>query len=98
VTVNFSGVGLLVTTHNLQTGGFTCLTWVTLPGAYAPASIALRVITARKPPTYDKAVDLEVGTLNIQNYNFPCRSEWGPKRMWEDTIKMDVRMGWYAVD
>jgi hypothetical protein len=28
----------------------TCLTWVTLPGAYAPASIALEVISARKPP------------------------------------------------
>jgi len=39
-----------------------CLAWVTLPGAYAPASIALGVIRARKPPTcsmcFDKAVVL----------------------------------------
>jgi len=28
----------------------TCLAWVTLPGAYAPASIALGVIRDRKPP------------------------------------------------
>jgi hypothetical protein len=87
VTVIFSEVGSLVTTHNLQTGGpgttlrlapypLTCLTWVTLPGAYASASIALWVIAARKPLTYDKAVDLEVERLNIQNYNFPRRFVW----------------------
>jgi len=29
---------------------FTCLAWVTLPGAYAPTSIALGVIGAFKPP------------------------------------------------
>jgi len=38
------------------------LAWVTLPGAYAPASIALGVIRARKPPTrkmcFDKVVIL----------------------------------------
>jgi len=28
----------------------TCLTWVTLPGAYDPTSIALGVIRAHKPP------------------------------------------------
>jgi hypothetical protein len=30
-----------------------------LPGAFAPASIALRVIEARVPPLHDKAVVLE---------------------------------------
>jgi hypothetical protein len=35
-----------------QSGSYplTCLAWVTLPGAYAPASIAPGVIRARKPP------------------------------------------------
>jgi len=28
----------------------TCLAWVTLPGAYAPASIALGFIRTHKPP------------------------------------------------
>jgi hypothetical protein len=37
----------------------TCLAWVTIPGAYAPASIAFRVIGARKPPLHDKAIVLE---------------------------------------
>jgi hypothetical protein len=32
---------------------------VALPGAYAPANIALRVIGARKHPFHDKAVVLE---------------------------------------
>jgi hypothetical protein len=30
-----------------------------LPGAYAPASIALRVIVVRRPTLHDKAVVLE---------------------------------------
>jgi hypothetical protein len=33
--------------------------WVILPGAHAPASVALRVIVERKPPLYDMAVVLE---------------------------------------
>jgi hypothetical protein len=37
----------------------TSLAWMALPGAYAPASIALQVIVARKP-LLDKAVVLEV--------------------------------------
>jgi hypothetical protein len=32
---------------------------VALPGAYAPASIALRVIVAYKPLLHDKAIVLE---------------------------------------
>jgi hypothetical protein len=32
---------------------------VALPGNYSPASIALRVIEARKPPLHDKTVVLE---------------------------------------
>jgi hypothetical protein len=36
-----------------------------LPGAYAPASIALRVTGARKPPLHDKAVVLKE---EISNY------------------------------
>jgi hypothetical protein len=32
---------------------------VALPGAYAPASIALRIIGAHEPPLHDKAVVLE---------------------------------------
>jgi hypothetical protein len=32
---------------------------VALPGAYAPASIALRVIGARRPPLHDKEVVLK---------------------------------------
>jgi hypothetical protein len=38
---------------------FTCLAWMTLSGAYAPASIALRVTGAHKPPHHDKEVNLE---------------------------------------
>jgi hypothetical protein len=34
----------------------TCLAWVALLGAYAPASIDLRVIWARKYPRKDMAV------------------------------------------
>jgi hypothetical protein len=34
----------------------TCMTWVVLPGANAPASIAVRVIGAHKPPLHDEAV------------------------------------------
>jgi hypothetical protein len=46
------------------------LPWVALPGAFAPASIALRVTGAREPPLHDKAVDLEedphsLGFINI---------------------------------
>jgi hypothetical protein len=36
-----------------------CLTWVALPGAYAPASIALQASGARKLPLHDKAAVLE---------------------------------------
>lgn len=35
---------------------FTCLAWVALSGAYAPTSIAFRVIGARKSHLHDKAV------------------------------------------
>jgi hypothetical protein len=37
----------------------TCLARKALPGVYAPASIALRVIEKRKPPLRDKEVVLE---------------------------------------
>jgi hypothetical protein len=37
----------------------TCLAWVALPGAYAPASTAIRVIGANRSPLQDKAVVLE---------------------------------------
>jgi hypothetical protein len=33
-----------------------CPTWVALPGAYVPASIALRVIGVRKSPLHEKAI------------------------------------------
>ena len=41
----------------LASSGFsplTCLAWETLPGAEAPASIALRIDKARKPLHHDK--------------------------------------------
>jgi hypothetical protein len=38
---------------------FKYLSWVVLPGAYAPASIVHRVIGALKPPQHHKAVVLE---------------------------------------
>jgi hypothetical protein len=54
------------TRDNTSSGPYplTCLAWVGLPGAYAPASIALRVIGAHKPPVHDKAVVLEEGMAN----------------------------------
>jgi hypothetical protein len=36
-----------------------------LPGAYAPASIALRVTRARKPPLHNKAAVLEEVTIAL---------------------------------
>jgi hypothetical protein len=55
VTRNFIRGGIVSVTPNPQPGGLlyyplTCLAWVTLPGVPAPASIALGVIRARKPP------------------------------------------------
>jgi hypothetical protein len=41
---------------------------VALPGAYAPASIALPVIGAHKPPLHDKAVVLEDIYIYIYKY------------------------------
>jgi hypothetical protein len=41
------------------------MTWVVLPGAYAPASIAFRVIGAHKPPLHDKSVVLEEDVLGV---------------------------------
>jgi hypothetical protein len=43
--------------------------WVALPGAYAPASIALRVIGAHIPPLHDKAVVVE-GEFEILSWHF----------------------------
>jgi hypothetical protein len=64
VTVNFPGVMLLsqIPTPNLEDPlslPFDLSARVALPGAYAPASIALRAIEARKPPLLFKAVVLE---------------------------------------
>jgi hypothetical protein len=36
-----------------------CLAWMVLPGAYAPASIALWVIRPHKPPLHDNVIVLE---------------------------------------
>jgi hypothetical protein len=52
---------------------------VALPGAYAPASIA---VGARKPPLHDKAVVLEEGLANNPSYgrgldDLQSRSERG---------------------
>jgi hypothetical protein len=67
ITVNFSGGGVVGETHAqpltcrsrdyTSSGAYplTCLAWVALPGAYAPASIAFRVTRARKPRLYGKA-------------------------------------------
>jgi hypothetical protein len=48
----------------------TCLAYVTLPVAYAPASIAVQVIEARKPRLHDKAVVLEEGQIYYFIYLF----------------------------
>jgi hypothetical protein len=68
VTVLFSGCGhkphaqlSTWTMRDYTSSGpnlLTCLSWVALPGAYTPASIARRVIGARKSPLHDKAVVL----------------------------------------
>jgi hypothetical protein len=41
---------------------------VSLPGAYSPASIALRVTGAGKPPLHDKAVVLEEEIIIYRPY------------------------------
>ena len=46
----------------------TNLAWVTLPGAVAPASIALRVQVTHKPPRYDKV------TVQVETTSQQCRS------------------------
>jgi hypothetical protein len=77
VTVYFSGMGLLAqpptwrTRDNSSSGPYplTCLAWVTLPGAYAPASIAAPVIGAHKPPLHDKVVILEETITYIGGHN-----------------------------
>jgi hypothetical protein len=47
------------------------MAWVALPGAYVPASIALLVVGARKPPLHYTAVLLEEDIKNTQlNYNY----------------------------
>jgi hypothetical protein len=69
VTVNFSSVGSLATRPPPNLENYTsshpyhlaCLAYAALPGAYAAASIALRVIEACKPPLYNKAVVIEKG-------------------------------------
>jgi hypothetical protein len=58
-TVNFSG-----RTRDYTSSGpypLTFLALVTLPGAYAPASVALQVIAACKPLLHNKAVELKEG-------------------------------------
>jgi len=56
INYNFSVSGVPTQSHNPQPGGpvdyflsdpypLICLAWVTLPGAYTPASLALRVVT-----------------------------------------------------
>jgi hypothetical protein len=75
-----------------------CLSWVALPGAYAPASIALRVIGARKPPLHDKAVVLEE-QLTDYLVNFPIQkiawisflldSSWDIQVVDDDFVKSD---------
>jgi hypothetical protein len=51
--------------------------------SYATASIALRIIRLRKPHHY---VKVEIPSV-------------GPRRRWEDNIKMDLReTGWEGVD
>jgi hypothetical protein len=43
-------------TPNLEAPGTTLrLAWLTLPGAYAPTSIPVRVTGAREPPLHGKA-------------------------------------------
>jgi hypothetical protein len=68
-TVNFSRVGSLVArpTLNLEDQElhfiwllpFDLSGMVSLPGAYAPASIALQVIEVRSPPLHNEAVVLK---------------------------------------
>lgn len=65
ITVSFSAVGSLVPPpwgmKEYTLSGpypFSCLTWVALPEAKAPTSIALQVIGARRPLHY-KAIDLK---------------------------------------
>jgi hypothetical protein len=65
VAVNFSGVVSLAprstpnwrTRDHTSSGPYplTCLAWVAQPGAYASASIALRVVGERTSPLQDKA-------------------------------------------
>jgi hypothetical protein len=52
-------------TPNLDAGSYSliCLARVALPAAYAPASIAPRVIGARRLPLHDKVVVLEEATV-----------------------------------
>jgi hypothetical protein len=42
---------------------------VTLPGAYAAASIVLLATGARKPPLHDKAVVLEEENMSVRRKN-----------------------------
>jgi hypothetical protein len=51
--------GGLGTTLLLALYPLTCVAWMVLPGAYAPASIVLHVIGTRKHPLLDKTVVLE---------------------------------------
>jgi hypothetical protein len=57
------------TTDYTSSGPYSvvCVTWVSLPGAYAPASITLRVTGARKPPLHGRAVVLEEVILMCWN-------------------------------
>jgi hypothetical protein len=78
VTFNFSGVGLLAPhpTPNLEGQGlhfvrpipFDLSVMSALPGAYAPASIALQVIVVGRPTLHVKAVVLAEVSMAIGMY------------------------------
>jgi hypothetical protein len=90
VTVDYSGVGLLAPRLNLsledQGLHFVWPAPFDRPEPYAPASIALCVIGAHKPPLHDKTVVLEEDLI-CHDYNYgnilSVERLWrmGPKRI-----------------
>jgi hypothetical protein len=94
VTRNLSRGGV-ITTPNPQPGGpvdytysgsypLTCLAWVTLPGAYAPASIALGVIRANKPPHPQHVIrqggSSRGGSSSVKYYSSTFKMFWVVQR------------------
>jgi hypothetical protein len=72
-TPNVENQGL----HFIWPLALTCLSWVALPGAYAPASIPLWVIGARKPHLHDTGVVLEEAPICILTHT-AIQSRTGP--------------------